>query len=298
MAVGKFRHLRVESPMGDLLHHPAFSGFASRLLPWDERVYDEQLPLDRIADLLPYHSCVRPSEGVEALNHLIDEVQVGRPVCLEVYTDAEKREQAAKRHVGLFFFRGQPGAPFAVIAPGGGFSYVGSVHEGFPHALALSRQGVNAFALKYRAGYGGEVATRDLAAALTFIARNAQELGVSTDDYALWGSSAGARMVASIGSHGVARFGGQAMSRPAAVIMAYTGHSDCTQVEPPTFAVVGERDAISPPATMARRIATLQQSGVRAELHRFRGVGHGFGLGTGTSAQGWVDQALAFWRGS
>jgi hypothetical protein len=30
-----------------------------------------------------------------------------------------------------FFFRGKPGAPFAVIAPGGGFAYVASVHEGF-----------------------------------------------------------------------------------------------------------------------------------------------------------------------
>ena len=43
------------------------------------------------------------------------------------------------------FFRGRPGAPFAVICPGGGFSYVGSIHEGFPHALALSRMGYNAF---------------------------------------------------------------------------------------------------------------------------------------------------------
>jgi hypothetical protein len=40
---------------------------------------------------------------------------------------------------------GRPGAPFAVVCPGGGFSYVGSVHEGFPHAAAISSKGLNAF---------------------------------------------------------------------------------------------------------------------------------------------------------
>ena len=61
-------------------------------------------------------------------------------------------------HLGLF--RGSPGAPFAVISPGGGFSYVGSVHEGLPHAAAISSKGYNAFVLRYRAGHGGAVATR------------------------------------------------------------------------------------------------------------------------------------------
>jgi predicted esterase len=296
MAVGSFRHLEVDSRLGELLHHPAFAGFASRLLPWDGRDYDEQSSLDRIGEMLPYHSCIRPDEVVAGLNHMMDEVAQGREVCLEVYDNAQKIGQPAKRHVGLFFFRGRPGAPFAVIAPGGGFSYVGSVHEGFPQALALCRQEVNAFVLKYRAGLGGEVATRDLAAALSFVVEHSRALGVSTDGYALWGSSAGARMAASIGSHGAARFGGQRIPGPSAVIMAYTGHSDCSSTEPPTFAVVGERDAISPPASMARRIAALHRMGVRAELHRFADVGHGFGLGTGTSAEGWVDQALTFWR--
>ncbi len=40
---------------------------------------------------------------------------------------------------------------------------------------------------------GGRIATEDLAAALTYIFRNADALGVTTADYSLWGSSAGAR---------------------------------------------------------------------------------------------------------
>jgi len=90
----------------------------------------------------------------------------------------------------------------------GGFAYVGSVHEGFPYAAAISKKGYNAFVLRYRAGQGGAIATQDLAAAISYIYRNADVLGVSPDNYSLWGSSAGARMAAAIGSHGVAAFGG------------------------------------------------------------------------------------------
>lgn len=63
--------------------------------------------------------------------------------------------------------------------------------------------------LKYRAGLGGGVVTQDLAAAIGFVFRNAAMLDVDARGYSLWGSSAGARMAASIGSHGVARFGGE-----------------------------------------------------------------------------------------
>jgi hypothetical protein len=80
----------------------------------------------------------------------------------------------------LFFFQGKPGAPFAIISPGGGFSYVGSVHEGFPYAVDISENGYNAFVLKYRAGQGGAIATEDLAAAISCTFRNAEKLGVST----------------------------------------------------------------------------------------------------------------------
>ena len=156
-----------------------------------------------------------------------------------------------------------------MVSPGGGFSYVGSVHEGFPYAVAISKQGYNAFVLKYRAGAGGAAATRDLAAALSYIFRNADRLGVSTEAYSLWGSSAGARMAAAIGSHGTARFGGDDLPKPSAVVMAYTGHSEVADHEPPTFVVVGEHDGIAPPAVMERRVAALRRTGAEVEFHRY-----------------------------
>jgi acetyl esterase/lipase len=226
---------------------------------------------------------------------MIDDAAAARTVFYDFYTAAQKKADPARGNTGLFFFRGKPGAPFAVIAPGGGFSYVASLHEGFPYAVEISKRGYNAFVLKYRVGKGGRIATEDLAAAVTYIFRNSGALAVTTADYSLWGSSAGARMAASIGSHGTARFGGATLPPPAAVVLLYTGHSDLAQSEPPSFVAVGESDGIAPPEVMERRVSALRSAGTDVEYHRFPGVGHGFGLGVGTSADGWIVDALRFW---
>jgi acetyl esterase/lipase len=289
-------HLGRQSTVGDILRHSAFAGFSRLILPWDDRAYDESLPLTAIGSLLPYHTYVDPGTVTSALNRMIDDVSSGRTVFYRFYSDEQVERQPALKHTGLFYFRGRPGAPFAVIAPGGGFSYVGSVHEGFPYAEAISEKGHNAFVLKYRAGYGATVATEDLAAALSYIFRNASALGVSTKGYSLWGSSAGARMAASIGSHGVTRYGGANVPKPAAVVMAYTAHADYSMAEPPTFVVVGAQDRIAPPASIEKRIAALRRTGTAVEYRKYPNLSHGFGLGKGTSAEGWIFEAIWFWE--
>lgn len=288
--------LRAEDTIGDLLRHPAFAGFARLLLPWDDRTYDEGMTLSALGALLPYHTHVDGATTVGALNRMIEDVSHGWPVFFNIYAESEKRELPAKAHTGLFFYRGEPGAPFAIIAAGGGMAYVGSVHEGFPYAAAISKAGFNAFVLKYRTGQGGAVGAQDLASAITFVFRNASALRVSTRGYSLWGSSAGARMAASIGSHGPAQFGGEQLPKPATVVMAYTAHSDHGNGEPPTFAVVGERDGISPPSAMERRVSALRSFGTDVDYRVFPGVGHGFGLGIGTTGEGWIEEAIRFWR--
>lgn len=141
---------------------------------------------------------------------------------------------------------------------GGGFAYVGSLHEGFPYAVAINAEGTNAFVLRYRPGVGERAAEEDLAAAIATVFRHAPALGIGTARYPLWGSSAGARMAANIGSHGTAAFGGDDLPGPACVVMAYTAHADHTRKEPATFALVGERDGIAPPPVMERRVAALR----------------------------------------
>ena len=76
----------------------------------------------------------------------------GDTIFYDIYTDAEKSADPAKNNTGLFFFKGEKNKPFAICNAGGGFAYIGAMHDSFPHALELSKMGYNAFALIYRPG--------------------------------------------------------------------------------------------------------------------------------------------------
>lgn len=287
--------LRVDetTPLTAVMNAPEFAGFGELIFPSSERITAD-MTIAEVARLLPYHSNIDPVEVAATVNDMLADSRDGALSFHPVYTDVEIGADPAKADVGLFFFPGRTGAPFAIIAPGGGFSYVGSIHEGFPYAQAINRHGHHAFVLSYRTGGGGRPAAEDLAAAIDYVFANADTLGVDTDGYSLWGSSAGARMAANLGSFGTAAFGRADRPQPAAVIMAYTGYQ-ATGNDPATFAVVGENDAIAPPGVMRDRIERLDAAGVDTEFHVYPGIGHGFGLGTGTAAEGWADDALAFW---
>jgi acetyl esterase/lipase len=288
-------HMNTKNSIRDVVNHPFFKGFGQFVLPLDNREYDEDMPLSRVGYLLPYHSHVTPEAVLDTINYMIDQVAEEKIVFIDFYTERQKQENPAKRNTGLFFFKGRPGAPFAVVCPGGGFSYVGSVHEGFPHAAKLSKKGYNAFVLQYRVG-GEQRACEDLAAAISYIFEHAESLGVSTKGYSVWGSSAGARMAAQIGSHGPAGYGDYNLPRPGVVVMAYTGHSSFTKNDPPTFVVQGENDGIVDVSTVERRVDAMRKVGIEVEYRKYRNVGHGFGLGTGTNAEGWIEYAIRFWE--
>jgi predicted esterase len=78
--------------------------------------------------------------------------------------------------------------------------------------------------------------------------------------------------------------------------MAYTGHTDFIKSDPPTFAVVGDSDGIANPSTMERRVNAMRSAGIDVEFHVYNNVGHGFGLGIGTNAEGWLENAIRLWE--
>ncbi len=121
-------------------------------------------------------------------------------------------------------------------------------------------------------------------------------LGVGTKDYSLWGSSAGARMAANIASNGAAAFGGDDLPRPSMVVIAYTGHSAFSKNDPPAFVMVSEDDRIVNVATVEKRVREMRNAGIEVEYHRYRDAGHGFGIGVGTDAAGWIENAIRFWK--
>ena len=293
--------IRIDTPLTinhrveDIINHAAFQGFGEMLLPWDNNSSYYTTVLKDVGSLMPYHSHVRPDIVLSSVNHMINEVRGGKTIFYNFYSVQQKQQDPSLVQTGLFFFRGKRGAPFAVVCPGGGFSYVGSLHEGFPLAQEIIKNDLNVFVIRYRIG-SEQRATQDLAAALSYIFNNAESLGVSTKDYSLWGSSAGARMVGNIALNGVAVYVGNKLPKPATAIIAYTGHSSYSADFPPTFLTVAANDGIANVNIVDRRVQNLKAAGVEVEYCRYQTAGHGFGTGKGTDAEGWMDDAIRFWK--
>ncbi|WP_372776404.1 alpha/beta hydrolase [Mangrovibacterium sp.] len=288
-------YLTTNSFVRDIVNHSAFAGFGELLLPHDDNSAYYNTRLSNVGSLMPYHGHVVPEDVVGALNRMIDDTNNGKTIFYDFYSEDQKRSTPSKKNTGLFFFRGDPGAPFTIICPGGGFSYVGSLHEGIPLAKAASEKGYNAFVIRYRIG-GNQLATEDLAAAISFVFKNAEKLGVDTANYCLIGGSAGARMVGDIALNGVAAYGVDRFAKPATAVIAYTGQSTYSSGFSPSFIVQAANDGIVNINTVETRVANLRRYGVEVEYKRYETAGHGFGLGTGSEAQGWLDLAIDFWK--
>ncbi|MGN0106898.1 MAG: alpha/beta hydrolase [Hominilimicola sp.] len=283
-----------DTKISDVISDKCFDDYGRLIFPVNSGYYSG----DTLKNLrLTWYNYIDPNKTVEIANYLKKHAAGGETIFYDIYTEAEKAENPEKRNTGLFFFRGNPGEKFAVCNAGGGFAYVGAMHDSFPHALELSKKGYNAFALIYRLGW--ETAYEDLGRAISFIIDNADELGVDTDGYSLWGGSAGARMAATLGNANYLKQYSERIDIPqtAAVIMQYTGYTDASANDAPTYACVGTNDGIASWRTMQNRLNTLTNSyGIETEFHAYDGLPHGFGLGTGTIAEGWVDDAVAFWE--
>ena len=275
------------SLISDVMADPSFKGFGRLLFPVNGSYWSGST----LEDLrLTWYNYIDPDKTVEIVNTLKSMADAGKTVFLDIYTDAEKASDPAKKNTGLFFFQGSKGAKTAICNAGGGFSYVGAMHDSFPHALELSKKGYNAFALIYRPGW--ETAMDDLARTIALLVANAEDLGIDMDGYSLWGGSAGTRMAATLGSEASA-FG---LPRAGAVIMQYTGHSEWTRSDPPTYACCGTADGIASWQGMKSRLDAMAAAGIPTEFHSYQGLPHGFGLGTGTVAEGWIEDAVKFWE--
>ena len=286
-AIGKYT---INSKISEVISDSDFGDYGRLIFPADNRYYSG----NTLGNLRLTWYDINTAKTVEIINYMKYHAASGGKIFFDIYTEEEKAANPSKANTGLFFFKGKSGEKFAICNAGGAFAYVGAMQDSFPHALELSKMGYNAFALIYRPN--SQTACEDLARAISFIFSHADELEIDTNGYSLWGGSAGARMVAWLGSYGTAAFGEKDLPFPSAVILQYTGHTDYTKNDPPTYACIGENDWISNWQTMERRLKNMRAIGIPTEFHKYPNLGHGFGLGIGTSAEGWINDAVAFWE--
>lgn len=287
------RYFTRDSKVYDVIENISFSGFGNLIFPMDRQI-DKDMTLEDVGDIYVWYNYINPDKTAEIVNFLKQEADSEKKVFYNIYTEEERKQNPEKRNTGIFYFRGNPNSKFAILNAGGGFMYVGAMQDSFPHSLELSKNGYNAFALIYRPD--ADKAMEDLARAVAFIHDHAKELQVDTSNYSVWGGSAGGRMAAWLGNYGTESFGEKKYPKPSAVIMQYTGFSEVTGEEPPTYNCVGTSDGIANYRTMQNRINQIKANGTDAEIEIFEGLPHGFGLGEGTKAEGWIDHAIKFWE--
>ncbi len=285
----------LDSTVKEVVSDSAFGDFGRLLFPVD-RTVPEDATLSEISseDVYVWYSDIQPEKTVEIVNHLKARADSGEKIYFPIYSKEEIREDVSKADTGLFYFGGSPGEKFAIMNAGGGFMYVGAMHDSFPHALEVSKKGYNTFALIYRPDEPYE----DLARAITYLYDHAKELGIQADGYSLWGGSAGARMAAVLGNKSYLQelTGRTDIPQAAAVVMQYTGYTDTSETDAPTYACVGTRDGIASWNTMKSRLDRLKKMGIPTEFHKYEGLSHGFGIGTETVAERWLDDAVKFWE--
>lgn len=288
----------------EIAAHPAFEGFGPYM---DLQEAGEGVELTRnvTVELI---GAVRDNWDtqtmLDGLNLMVDLVNEGETVFYPLYTDEEIADDPSKATAGMFFVAGDPGAPLAVVAPGGGLGAVVSIQEGFPHAVALHDRGYNVAILKYRIVPDIDLsdtalfesaqanAADDLGRALELL----DERGVDLDGYSVWGSSAGGGIVLAWGADGPLGAEDHDLELPATVVGAYPAPwFEPTADFPPTYVVMAEDDDTIPVARVDDFVDELVGLGVTVEYQRVASAGHGFGVGVDTDAAGWVELAADFW---
>lgn len=217
--------------------------------------------------------------------------------------------------------------PFAILVPGGGYYMVSSFIEGGPIARKLNQQGISAFVVYYRVKKKAifPAPMDDLATAVKEIFARAEEYGLDTENYSVWGASAGGHLAAAFGTQnmGYAKY---ELPKPGTLVLAYPvitmerekthmGSHDnllgknadkaleaLTSVEkhitadyPRTFIWCSDDDNVVNPDNTRDMVAALEKAGVAVQGRIYHGVAHGAGPATGTAAENWMNEAVGFW---
>ena len=134
----------------EVLELPAFKTWGKLLFPIN-RPIALNMTIKELSSSKIYlwYNYIDVNKTIEIINTLNHDAQ-NHSIFYNIYSKEELLNDASKRDVGLFFFKGSKDTPFAICNAGGGFVYVGAMHDSFPHALELSKRGYNAFALIYR----------------------------------------------------------------------------------------------------------------------------------------------------
>lgn len=302
-ADGSYTQVHAGHSFSYICGHPGLEGLGEDVLPWEGSVlYRVAKPL-KLKLLIPFLG-KHEATVVDGLNYTISQTEAGQAEYLPLYSADEIAADPEKEDTGLMYYHTEDGAPFAVICPGGSFTFIGVASSGYPYVETLQKAGYNVFILEYRVGAReGEAdktpsvdrASEDLIAGVSLILENAEALGVSGEEYLVLGSSAGGQLTARYcAERSYAELG---IADPAGCIMLYPANCekyDYTGCTVPMYITVCEDDPMIHVPGLDAAVEAMEAAGVPVSYNKFETGGHSFGMGVGTLAEGWLDRALAW----
>lgn len=298
---GVYAHIDSGHSFAHICSHPGLYGLGEDVLPWDGSFLNTIAKPLKLKLLIPFLG-KHEDTIVDSINYTIDRYQDGSASFLPYYSEEEIAADAGKTDTGLVYYHTADGAPFVLICPGGSFTFVGVVSSGYPYVKTLQDAGFNVFILEYRVGTrkgeeskapAADRANEDLLAAAKYIFAHAQELGVSSEDYLILGSSAGGQMTARYCAEG--RYAEYGIPAPAGCIMLYPANCqlfDYSGCSIPMFITVCADDPQINVDGLDAAVEAMKAAEMEVSYTKFETGGHSFGLGVGTPAEGWLDRAI------
>lgn len=306
---GAYKEVTTAHSFKYCMEHPALEGIGQYVLPWENGIVTKVVPplsLRYMCWCLGYDA----RTVADGINFLIDMSQQNNLFAYDYYTAEETAHNAHLETTKLFYIPGEPGAPFAMVIAGGGFTSVCMMQEAFPVAQKLHEEGYHVFMLKYRVGELPEDASgkdkqerafADLGHAMQYIFNNSAQWDMTLENYSVWGFSAGARTTLAWTTSEEFSYQACGLPKPAMQAPIYIMPENIAIGEhiPPTFMVMGTKDEFFGQAgcdACKDFCDALNKTDIPAVFEEYEGVKHGFGLGVGTAAEGWFDRAVELWE--
>ena len=259
----------------------------------------------------------------ERLNFLKTHIETGEITREKVYSESEVRSDSSKVGVQVLEYRNRGSNKVAIIIPGGGYSNVCSFCEGWPIAQELFERGYNCFVLYYRVFPNAYMPNpiEDVARLVKRIKENYPDLDLN--GYLMLGFSAGGHLAGIWATKkGYYRYG---LPKPKYIALAYPVidlslnkgvscqnclHKDCpgedlirysvfTNIDkdyPVTYLWQGKRDQCISFDNSVVMDKVLKENDVKHKYVVYDDTCHGFGVGVGTCAEGWIDKMIKYFE--
>lgn len=291
-AFGLFIPVNIHSPIGLVLLRPELRGIGTNLL-----IGNPHFVVNTPLMLGLGQRAWNAGSIAYGLNSLINNAKAGNSIYYPVSNDGRTELGLYCLHSGEVEKK-----PYVILFAGGGYTSVCTIPESLPVAAAFNELGYTVFLGNYTmSDTFGIVAdpvkmADDIAMQIKYITDHANELNVETDGYLIGGFSAGAVTVSdwcdpTIGYHV------HNLPKPGAVCYIYGVNSDIIDnLDVPAFLRFCVGDQYFDEELPKRLNDTLISKGIPTDYKMVHCL-HGFGLGAGTEAEGWVDEAVAFWKG-